>query len=102
MIYQPLSLLYQAVTLHHSPVTIFHSLLPLCISPSYEVQSDFQGGVCWPSVVNKDLERQPQSWLVAEASGHRGNSGVRARLGQISEYSLTLTSDFQVPAPLLR
>lgn len=49
----------------------------------------------------KLLEHRPQSWLVAEAPGHRVNNGVRAELGQISECSLTLTSDFQVPAPLL-
>jgi len=41
-----------------------HSPLPLCVHSPYNTQSDFQGGVCWPSVANKELERQPQSWLV--------------------------------------
>lgn len=83
-------LLYQPVTLYHSAVTSFHPLLSLYVYSPYKAQSDFQGDVCWPSVINKDLELQLQPWLVAEASGHRGN-GVRTKLGQISKCILTLT-----------
>lgn len=64
MIYQPLSVwLFSFISL-----SLFITLLSLCltlfflstsVSPE-EAQSDFQGGICWPSVINKDLERQLQ------------------------------------------
>lgn len=58
-------------------ITLLSPAFPLSYSSlfcsPYKAHSDFQGGVSWPSVVNKDLERQPQSWLVdAEAPGALG------------------------------
>lgn len=64
MIYQPLSVwLFSIISL-----SLFITLLSLCLSLFFlsmsvspeKAQSDFQGGICWPSVINKDLERQLQ------------------------------------------
>lgn len=94
MIYQPLSPRLLSFISLSLCITLLSLVFPLPYSSlfcsPYKAQSDFQGGVSWPSVVNKDLERQLQSWLVdAEAPGHWGNNSVLSKLDQISKYILS-------------
>lgn len=95
-IYQPLS------TWHHISLWVCFTLLSLCftlfflsvsVSP-VEAQSDFQGGVCWPSVVNKDLERQLQllagGWGLVAPREQRCCAQISARSPNAFYHSLVI------------